>query len=114
AVQRQNANMFMASLIGRPLFGDITTRSLVDALILQHEADTLRMPAGPDVGREWLREVTNGLMNRDLFEATLSRFGNRVSGEQILSDIANQVRLDKVRRTLLGIPVVTPLDVYDT
>jgi len=113
AVQRQNANMFMTSLAGRPLFGDITTRSLVDALILQHEADKLGMPAGAAVGREWLKQVTNGLMNRDLFETTLSRFGNRVSGEQILSDIANQVRIAKVR-TLLGNPVVTPLDVYQT
>ena len=111
AVQRNNANLFMATLAGRPIFGEISTRAIVDALILQHEADKLKMPAGPEVGREWLKQATNGLMNRDLFEATLSRFGNRVSGEQILSDIANQVRIIKVRQ-LLGEPVVTPLDVY--
>src|SRR5215208_1672015 len=97
-VQRSNANRFLAPFTGgRLIFGDISTRSIVDALILQHEADKLRMPAGSDVGREWLKRATNGVMNRDLFETTLSRFGNRVSGEQILSDIANQVRLAKVR-----------------
>jgi len=111
AVQRNNANMFMAALAGRDLFGSINTRSIVDALILQHEADKLHMPKGPDVGREWLKQATNGIMNRALFEATLSRFGNRVSGEQILSDIANQVRIANVRQ-LLGSPVVTPLDVF--
>lgn len=111
AVQRNNANLFMATLAGRPIFGDIGTRAIVDALILQHEADKLKMPSGPEVGREWLKQATNGLMNRELFESTLSRFGNRVSGEQILSDIANQVRIVKVRQ-LLGEPVVTPLDVY--
>jgi hypothetical protein len=113
AVQRNNANRFMEALAGRPLFGDINTRSIVDALILQHEADALRMPTGPDIGREWLKQATGGQMNRELFEATLSRFGNRVSGEQILSDIANQVRIAKVRQLLVS-PVITPLDVYQT
>src|SRR5215208_326846 len=111
-VQRTNANRFMAPFAGgRPVFGDISTRAIVDAIILQHEADKLRMPAGSDVGREWLKKVTNGLMNRELFEGTLRGFGNTVSGEQILSDIANQVRISNVRQ-LLGSPVVTPLDVF--
>jgi len=113
AVQRTNANRFMEALAGRPLFGDINTRSIVDALILQHQADALRMPTGPDVGREWLKQATGGQMNRELFEATLSRFGKQISGEQILSDIANQVRIAKVRQ-LMANPVVTPLDVYQT
>ncbi|WP_422930611.1 hypothetical protein [Singulisphaera sp. PoT] len=110
-VQRNNANMFMAALTGRPLFGDVNTRSIVDAIILQHEADRLHMPKGPEVGREWLKQATGGMMNRTLFEATLSRFGNRISGEQVLSDIASQVRIVNVRQ-LLGEPVVTPLDVF--
>ena len=41
----------------------------------------------------------------------LSRFNNRVSGEQLLADIANQVRLANVR-SLLGDPLVTPYDVF--
>lgn len=113
AVQRNNANRFMEALAGSPIFGDINTRSIVDALILQHEANALKMPTGPDVGREWLKQATSGQMNRELFDATMSRFANQVSGEQILSDIANQVRIAKVRQ-LLASPVVTPLDVYQT
>ncbi len=68
-------------------------RDMVDALILQHEADRLGIPAGPEMGREFLKQITGGRMNRDLFEALLGRFNNRVSGEQLLADIANQVRL---------------------
>jgi peptidyl-prolyl cis-trans isomerase D len=107
AVQRNNANLF----IGQPIFGEINNRAIVDALILEHEADALHMPVGSEAGKKWLEQATSGLMNRDMFEARLSRFGNRVSGEQILSDIANQARILKVRQ-LLGSTVVTPLDVY--
>jgi len=117
--ERVNANHFMAELTAllyrRPaqnLFGETDTRSLVDALILQHEADRLRMPRTPEVAREWLKRRTQGLMTRELFELILSRFNNRVSGEQILSQIANQIRLANVR-LLLGSPVVTPLDVFE-
>ena len=99
------------SLLGRAPFGDLNDRSLVDALILQHEADRLGMPTGPEVGREWLKQTFGQLMNRETFEAILSRLGRQVSGEQVLSDIANQVRLLKVRQ-LLGGPMVTPLDVF--
>src|SRR4051812_26358503 len=117
AAERNRANTFMAELFGfngQPFFGDVnSTRALVDALILQHEADELKMPKGPEVAREWLKQVTNGMMSRELFEGALSRFSNQqVSGEQILHDIANQVRLSRVRR-LYGSPVVTPLDVFN-
>jgi len=119
--ERSNANLFMAELTRLlsqgmrslpQMFGDTSTKSLVDALILQHEADRLGMPHGPDVAREWLKQRTNGVMTKDLFEAILSRFNNRVSGEQLLADIANQIRLANVR-LLLGAPVVTPLDVFN-
>lgn len=112
AVQRNNANLFISSLAGGPIFGNINNRAIVDALILQHEADALKMPTGPDAGREWLKRASNGLMNRARFEEIMSRLGNRVSGEQILSDIANQVRIANVRN-LQGTPVVTPLDVFE-
>ena len=111
AQQRNVANLFMAQLLGRAPFGDLKDRSLVDALILQHEADRLGMPTGPEVGREWLKQTFGQLMNRETFEAILSRLGRQVSGEQVLSDIAGQVRLLKVRQ-LLGGPLVTPLDVF--
>src|SRR5205823_3372061 len=97
AAQRNNANLFMAELtnllVRRPnpqFFGDLSTKSLVDALILQHEADRLGMPAGPEVAREWLKQRAGTNMTKELFELILSRFNNRVSGEQLLSDIANQ------------------------
>ena len=52
--QRNDANRFMYELIALvnpsrmpppQFFGDLNTRSLVDAIILEHEADKLRMPA---------------------------------------------------------------------
>ena len=118
--QRNNANLFMAELTGliygRPspqFFGELNTRAMVDALVLQHEADRLHMPATAEAGKKWLAQRTNSLMTRELFDLIVSRFNNRVSGEEILTDIANQVRLNNVRM-LLGAPVVTPLDVFQT
>jgi peptidyl-prolyl cis-trans isomerase D len=119
--QRNSANLFMGELTGmsqmgrgvQNFFGDLSTRSIVDALILEHEATRLGMPVGPEVGREWLKKATDGRLTRDIFEALLSRFNNRISGEQLLTDIANQVRISNVRN-LLGAPVVTPLEVFQT
>jgi hypothetical protein len=114
AMQRSNANQFFAQLMpyrGATPFGSLKSRDLVDALILQHEADRLGIPTGPDLGRDFLKQVTQGQMTRDLFEELLARFNSRVSGEQILSDLANQVRLANVR-VLLGAPMITPFDVF--
>ncbi len=116
AAARNRANLFMTELFGfsgRPFFGDISTRSMVDALILEHEADQLKMPDGPEVAREWLTQVTGGMMSRALFDGTMRRFGDQFSGEQILRDIAGQVRLQWVR-DLQGKPQITPLDVFRT
>jgi peptidyl-prolyl cis-trans isomerase D len=120
AAERTRANRFMAELFiamtgfppGRLPFGDTTTRSLVDAWILQHEADALKMPKTPDLAREWLKQRTQDRMSRDLFEGTLRRLGGEVTGQQILLDIANQIRLATARQ-LLGSPVVTPLDIFE-
>ena len=116
--QRNLANLFMGGLIARlygqnapQFFGELNTRALVDALILQHEADRLGMPVGPDVGREWLRQRYGSYMTRELFESLAGQFSDRVSGEQLLSDISNQVRISNVRM-LTGSPVVTPLDIF--
>ncbi len=123
AAQRSRASRFIAELAqligGRPInpaliFGDVTTRPIVDALILQYHADALKMPAAdPQVAKEWLKLRTGGLVNADLFEEALRRSGVQVTGEQILSDIANQVRLANTRQ-LLGEPIVTPLDVFQS
>jgi peptidyl-prolyl cis-trans isomerase D len=52
-------------------------------------------------------------MSRELFEELASRFSNTVSPEQLLADLANQVRLANVR-ALLGSPMVTPFDVFQS
>ncbi len=114
AAQRNRANLFLTELnpyLGRAPFGDLSTRSLVDALILEHEADRLGIPKRPEVARDLLRELTNGAMNKETFEMLLRRFGSQVSGEQILVDIANQLRINKTRG-LMGRALVTPLDVF--
>ncbi len=110
--QRRNANLFMAELSGNPqFFGGLDTKSLVDAMILKHEADKLGMPGGPAVAREWLKQRAGSIMTKELFELLLSRFNNTITGEQLLTDIASQIRISNVR-LLNGSPVVTPLDVF--
>jgi hypothetical protein len=114
--QRTLANNFVSELIPympRNVFGGTKDRDLVDALILQHEADRLGLPGGPEVGREFLKRITGGKMTVELFELLLGRLNNRVSGAQLLADIANQVRLFNVRR-LMGDPLVTPYDVFQS
>jgi hypothetical protein len=97
--------------MGPQPFGGTKDRDLVDALILEHEADRLGLPGGPDVGREFLKKITDNKMTRELFEMLLYRSNKQISGEQLLRDIANQVRIANVRR-LLGSPLVTPYDVF--
>lgn len=110
--QRRNANLFMAELTGSPqFFGELNTKSLVDALILEHEADKLGMPAGPEFGREWLKQRVGARLNKDVFELLLSRFNNTITGEQLLTDLASQIRISNAR-LINGTPVVTPLDVF--
>jgi hypothetical protein len=114
AMERSFANQFVSRLVpyaGPNPFGTLKTRDLVDALILRREADRLGIPAGPDMGREWLKQATQGRMNGALFGALMAEFNNRVSGEQVLSAIADQVRMANVRR-LIGAAMVTPYDIY--
>ncbi len=113
AKQRSRANMFVASLEPRTpeYFGGLKQRDLVDALILQHEADRLGIPAAPEVGRAWLKQKSGGRMNAKFFTLLYSRFSNEISEEHLLADIANQARLTSVR-LLLSAPIVTPYDVY--
>lgn len=122
--QRNNANRFLFelfALIGsgrmppQQYFGDISTRSIVDAIILDHEADKLRMPKDKEVAKAWLSGRLGNLMNAELFELTLARLNNQsnsISGDAILLDLAGQIRIANARE-LLGAPVVTPLDVFE-
>jgi peptidyl-prolyl cis-trans isomerase D len=112
--QRTLANMFVSAMMRMPdrkPFGGTKDRDLVDALILQHEADRLGIPAGQEQGRLWLKRITGDQITSTMFEGWMSGFNNRVSGDQMLADIANQVRLATVRR-MLASPLVTPYDVF--
>jgi peptidyl-prolyl cis-trans isomerase D len=115
ARQRSRANQFLNGLMPymRDQFGSLKDRELIDAIILEREADRLGMPATAAVGRDYLKAITGGRMNSDLFEMLYSRFSSEVSQEQLLADLANQVRIRKVR-SLLGYPMVTPYDVYES
>jgi hypothetical protein len=110
--KRQRANRFMYYTVGEPsYFGGSTRAELIDALILEHEADRLNIPATSTFARDWIDRETSGMMTPAIFDNTLSRFEQRVGGEQLLSDIAGQVRIALARREI-AVPVVTPLDVF--
>ena len=114
--QRVVANRFLNGLgFGPFAFGNYSTRDLVDALILKHEADRLGIPASPEYAQSWLKLTTGrylGMpMNKQLFQMALAQLGPDVGGSQALAAIASQVRLQEAAR-LTGGPLVTPLDVY--
>lgn len=117
--ERALANAFMAQLMQRLMgfarpdfFGEATTPALVDAYILEHEADRLGMPSDLEVARDWLRRITGGQMDERLFELLASPFRHQnITGAQMLKALANQVRINNVRN-LPGQPEVTPLDIY--
>ncbi len=117
--QRSLANQFLAIAFGEPqAFGGLTTRDLVDALILKHEADRLGIPETSDFGRDWLAKRW-GLIHKDvpmnklIFESLLRQLGPDIGGERLLASLASQIRLYEARM-VRGQPVVTPLDVFQT
>ncbi len=126
AQERSLANRFFTNRfffrifpgIGPEPFGSLKTREMVDAMILQHEADRLGIPAGPEVGKDFLKRVTQGLMNGETFSLLMAEFHNQVADEQVLAAIADQVRLNYVRgmprdpNRLIGAGLVTPYDIY--
>ena len=114
--RRNTANIFMADInpfCGRNQFGGMKDRDLVDALILEHEADRLGLPSGPDVGSGLPEDDHRRPDDQRYFRLAPGRLNNRVSGEQLLTLIGDQVRLQKVR-FLPGSPLVTPYDVFRT
>lgn len=115
ARQRSRANqvatMLGLNMFSRDFFGGLKQRDLIDAIILEKEAARLGMPADPITGREWLRTVTGNRINRETFDQLYARFSNDISQEQLLADVANQVRIAKVRM-LPGEPLVTPFDTF--
>jgi peptidyl-prolyl cis-trans isomerase D len=113
--ERSRANRFMQQVSGQPdYFGGLDTRSLVDALILQREADRLGMPVDRELAVKWLRQRTDNQINTALFDRIYRQGFARegITDSQLLESIANQVRLQEVR-SLPGLPPVTPLDLFN-
>ena len=80
--ERSLANRFLFRIFpyfGPEPFGSLKTRDLVDAVILRHEADRLGIPAGHEVGKDFLMRVTHGRMNADTFQLLMMDFHNQVS-----------------------------------
>jgi peptidyl-prolyl cis-trans isomerase D len=114
ALQRQRANAFMSRLLpgfSPQIFGGTSTRELVDAMILEREADRLGLPATREFGNRWLNSVFQGRLRPEDFDRAVRESFENYSGEQMLEDIAGQVRLLEVRR-LPGAAEYTPLDIY--
>ena len=112
--ERQRANRFMAYLtegMVPKFFGGTTEPELIDALILQKEADRLEIPATSTFARRWLSQQTGGKITAAYFESILSKFDQQVAGEELLINVASQIRIMMARQEV-AVPVVTPLDVY--
>jgi len=110
--QREIANRFMAYAGRDPnYFGGVTQAELLDAIILKHEADRLGIPETSEFARQWVDQQTFGAMNAQFFELILSKFDKKVGGEELLIDLAGQVRLLLARQEI-AMPVFTPLDVF--
>ncbi len=121
-VQRGRANYFVFQALQQiagpnpqfaQVFGGTSTRELVDAIILEHEADRLGLPATPEIANKWLRQQTRDSLNARFFEDIYRRSSlpSQVTDVQLLTEIANQIRIGDVRR-LPDTAEVTPLDVF--
>ena len=112
--KRQRANRFMyyADRSGNPnFFGGTSRAELIDALILDHEADRLNIPGTSEFARDWIDQQTNGAMTPRSSRASSPASSRKVGGEELLADIASQVRIVLARQEI-AVPVVTPLDVF--
>lgn len=112
--RRQRANRFMAMTNpGRDpeFFGGITRPEMIDALILEREADRLEIPGNAKFAQKWIDNQTFGAMNPQKFEFILGQFDNKIAGEQLLIDVAGQARILLARQEV-AMPVLTPLDVF--
>jgi hypothetical protein len=112
--KRQYANQFMAyadRFGNMNFFGGMSDAEIIDSFILEHEADRLGIPATAAFAQDWVDQQTNGAMNAGLFETILTRFDNKLGGEQLLIDIASQARL-LLARSEIAMPIITPLDVF--
>lgn len=149
ANQRAYANDYFSRLltlklstaqIGLPVvqnfFGPTDDRSMVDALILQKEADRLGIPIDHEATRRWLREAPipillqsfglassevtmrtfrdriGNITDSDLDATYQMYFASRIPDQALLDAIGNQLRLIQVQS--LGVSSeISPLDVYE-
>jgi peptidyl-prolyl cis-trans isomerase D len=123
-LERLRVNLFMGQIFRREeFFGGTTDEEIRDALILEHEADRLGMPATLDLAKQWLREQTGGALTPEFFDAIYRQNFTqqepyRISDEQLLAEIANQIRIYQVR-VLPGLGVdrdlsaMTPMDLFE-
>lgn len=127
--ERRIANEFVSVAtqgLGSPtVFGGYTERDLVDAYILEREADRMGLPGGAPLGEKFLREALPSSLpealrgiygqaftvNQRRFEQIRAQRFRQYAGEQILASIGNQYRL-LLARSMVGPPQVTPLDVF--
>jgi peptidyl-prolyl cis-trans isomerase D len=115
ANERARANTFISAIeprYGPNPFGGISTRELVDALILEHQADELGIAPTVEFAKDWLTATFKDKIDGRLLEQIYAKnFHNQVTDEQLLFELANQVRIMRVR-TLPVAPVISPFDVF--
>jgi peptidyl-prolyl cis-trans isomerase D len=112
--KRRIANQFMGfadRFGGRNYFGGTSQAEMIDAMILDHEADRLGIPSTVDFARHWIDQQSGNAMNAALFETIRAGFTPAISGEQLLIDVASQARLLLARQEF-AMPLVTPLDIF--
>ncbi len=102
-------------------FGGYTSGDMVTAYILQHEADRLHLPVSADLAYQWIKQKTGGMYNAAYLDGVYRRCGfadKGITEDQVLLDIAQQLRLQTVLTLPMGVPPyaseTTPLDVYQT
>ncbi len=93
-------------------FGELDSRSMLEAIVLERKAEQLGMEATIKLGQTWVVEVTGGIADANVISQAYEPFRTRISSDQLFLFIANQVRIQQVR-SLIGGDVVTPLDVVD-
>ncbi len=113
--ERFRANTFMTfvSFAGREgnYFGGTTDAEILDAMILKKEADRLGIPSTADFARRWIEKESLGAMNAALFETILARLDAKISGEELLIQMADQIRI-RMASEEIAVPAITPLDVF--
>ena len=120
ARERVRANRFMYALLRTPqfesFFGQTDTRSIVDALILRHEAQAMGLPATVELGRDWLKKLTGGALDETTFEKILAEnyTDNPISGDRLLLDVAEQARIEMYLRLMISAePPPSPLQFFE-